>query len=238
MKDVGYVRVSTEDQGLDGLGMGAQTHALSQGSARRRRELASIEADEVSGAAPLDKRPGLLAAIARLEKGDNLVVMKRDRLGRDPIVVAMIESAVNRKGCRVVSEAGEGTENDDPSSILMRRLIDAFAEYERLIIKARTSAALKVLQRSNARTGSVPYGKRLVDDGRRSKGNLPNGLAPDTEEEAALELIRLNAGKPLRWIAAELDRAGFRTKHGRPWQHSTVRKLLSRTAQVMGGQGQ
>ena len=50
----------------------------------------------------------------------------------------MIESAIARKGARIASAAGEGTDNDDPSSILMRRMIDAFAEYERLIIKAKT----------------------------------------------------------------------------------------------------
>jgi DNA invertase Pin-like site-specific DNA recombinase len=59
-----------------------------------------------------------------------LLVAKRDRIGRlDPLPMAMIESAVRRKRARIVSAAGEGTENDDPSSILMRRMIDAFAEY-------------------------------------------------------------------------------------------------------------
>lgn len=58
-----------------------------------------------------------------------LIVAKRDRLGRDPMVVAMIESAVKRKGARIVSAAGEGTDSDSPTDILMRRMVDAFAEY-------------------------------------------------------------------------------------------------------------
>ena len=63
-----------------------------------------------------------------------------NRTGPDPLSMAMIEAAVKRHGARIVSAAGEGTEDDDPSSILMRRMIDAFAEYEKLIIGARTKS--------------------------------------------------------------------------------------------------
>jgi DNA invertase Pin-like site-specific DNA recombinase len=91
----------------------------------------------------------------QLKPGDSLLVAKRDRLGRDPIVVAMIESAVVRKGARIVSAAGEGTEGDEPSHVLMRHLIDAFAEYERLIIVARTKAALQAKKARGERVGYI-----------------------------------------------------------------------------------
>jgi DNA invertase Pin-like site-specific DNA recombinase len=70
-----------------------------------------------------------MAAINELDNGDILLVAKRDRLGRDPLVLAMIESTVARAGAKIVSAAGEGTESDEPSAILMRRMIDAFSEY-------------------------------------------------------------------------------------------------------------
>ena len=41
---------------------------------------------------------------------------------------------VTKGGARVVSAAGEGTENDGPAGLLTRRLIDGFSEYERLNI--------------------------------------------------------------------------------------------------------
>jgi hypothetical protein len=52
----------------------------------------------LSGKLGMEKRPGLLAAVADLRRGDVLLVAKRDRLGRDPIVVAMVERLVTRKG--------------------------------------------------------------------------------------------------------------------------------------------
>jgi hypothetical protein len=52
-----------------------------------------------------------------------LLVAKRDRLGRDVLNVAMIERLLERKCARVVSAAGEGTEDDGPTSILMRQII-------------------------------------------------------------------------------------------------------------------
>jgi DNA invertase Pin-like site-specific DNA recombinase len=183
----------------------------------------------------LSDRPNFAQGyLAALNAGDVLIVAKRDRLGRDPIVTAMIESAASRKRCRVVSAAGEGTGDDDPSSVLMRRMIDAFAEYERLIIKARTKAALAAKRRRAERTGQTPFGMTIVDDGRRSKkSNRPVALAPEPTEAAVLDEVRewQAAGWSLRRIARELDARGVRPKSGGPsWSHTSVRSIIRRPA--------
>jgi DNA invertase Pin-like site-specific DNA recombinase len=127
MRAVAYTRVSGREQADSGLGLEAQTHTCTQGAAREGGVLVGPFADAaVSGAAPLDRRPALLDALAQLAAGDVLLVAKRDRLGRDPIAVAMVEAAA-RRGCRVVSAAGEGTSDDAPGSVLMRRMIDPFS---------------------------------------------------------------------------------------------------------------
>ncbi len=179
----------------------------------------------------MDRRPGLLDALAALGPGDVLLVAKRDRLGRDPIVVAMIEAAVGRQGGRVISAAGEGTDGDDPTSVLMRRIVDAFAEYERLVIKARTRAALGAKRRRGQRVGSVPLGFDLADDGERSKSGRPLALVANPVEVATLEMIRRMraGGASLRGIAAELDRRGIGPKRGGGrWSHSAVVRILER----------
>jgi len=234
MRAVVYLRVSTDEQAASGLGLDAQRHACEVWAGREGCPAVGPFEDDVSGAAPLDKRAGLLDALAALEPGDVLIVAKRDRLGRDPINVAMIESAAGRKGCRVVSAAGEGTADDDPSSVLMRRMIDAFAEYERLIIKARTRAALAAKRRRGERTGQTPYGMAVVDDGRRSKkSNLPVALVPDPAEAAIVAEVKTlaAAGWSLRKIAGELDARGVRPKSGGPnWSHTSIRVLIRRPA--------
>jgi DNA invertase Pin-like site-specific DNA recombinase len=220
-----YLRVSTDEQAESGLGLEAQLAACKAMAARMGWEVVVILEDAMSGGLPLEKRTILMDALAELGKGDVLLVAKRDRLSRgDMMTTAMIEAAVQRAGARVVSAAGEGTESDDPASVLMRRIIDAFGEYERLLIKARTRAALKAKKARGERYGQVPYGHRLAGDGTR--------LEPDPAEAAAVALIlELRATRmTLRAIAGELDRRAVPTKSGRPWRHSTVHDVLRRIA--------
>ena len=57
-----------------------------------------------------------------------LLVARPDRIGRDVITVAMIERLVAKRGARLISAAGEGTESDDPAGVLMRlRLIPSLS---------------------------------------------------------------------------------------------------------------
>jgi DNA invertase Pin-like site-specific DNA recombinase len=74
-----------------------------------------------SGKLGIEDPPVLLEAVAALRRGDVLLVAKRDRIGRDVIAVAMIERLFAKRGARVISAAGEGTESDDPAGLLMRR---------------------------------------------------------------------------------------------------------------------
>ena len=222
MAHLAYLRVSTQDQAESGAGLAAQLDACRRLAEGQADDLVAVFEDQgVSGAKGLEARPGLLDAIAALGRGDVLVVAKRDRLGRDPIKVAMIESAVARKGARIVSAAGEGTDGDDPASILMRRMVDAFAEYERLLIGARTKAALGAKKARGERTGSVPYGYSLAVDG-------VHLLSIPDEQEVIAEARRLHgAGQSLRAIARELERRGFVSRAGKVFLAEQVKRLLA-----------
>ena len=203
MRYVIYLRVSTDEQADSRAGLNAQMDSCKTYIQRNGGEGFEVFSDEgISGAAGPEKRPGLLQAIASLGKGDALIVSKRDRLGRDPIVTAMIESAITRKGAVVISAPGEGTDGNTPSDVLMRRMIDAFAEYERLIIKARTSSALQAKKTRSERVGSIPYGYQLSSDGIHIEEN-------PAEQEVIAEVKRLSAaGLNLPAICRELERKG------------------------------
>ncbi len=236
---IAYLRVSTDDQST---GLDAQLDACRAYAERHGLDLVVFRDDGVSGSTGLDRRPGLLEALGAIEAGDVLVVAKRDRLARDPIVAAMVEAAVLRRRARIVSVAGEGTDGDDPASILFRRIIDAFAEYERLVIKARTRGALVALRRRGRVSGTVPYGMSAVEDGQPSKTSArtgtprPSKLVESDEERGMIESILEHhaSGKSPRAIARLLDLAGYRTRMGRPWHHNSVRKILERAAPAQG----
>jgi DNA invertase Pin-like site-specific DNA recombinase len=219
-RGVGYRRVSTTEQSASGLGLEAQETAIEIAATRLGITVTETYTDAgLSGGLPLEQRPGLMAALHVLRKGDFLLVAKRDRLGRDVLNVAMLERLAERKGARVVSAAGEGTDTDDPTSRLMRQIVDCFAEYERAIIRARTRAALHVKKARGERVGGIPFGYRLADDGRR--------LAPDPNEQSTLRLLSelRSAGHSYRAIAGELNRRGFRSRTGRAWVHQSVHTL-------------
>ena len=176
----------------------------------------------LSGAAPLDRRPGLLAALDSLEQhgAAYLVAAKRDRFARDVILAAQLERLVERQHGRLVSADGAG-EGDSPEAELMRRILDAFGAFEREIIRGRTRAALATKRAKGLKFGSTaPYGWRL--NGER--------LEPDPEEQRML--VRLHElaanGRSLRQLAAALTTEGF-TPRGRRWHPNSVRRILQAT---------
>jgi DNA invertase Pin-like site-specific DNA recombinase len=220
---VAYLRVSTADQVDSGLGLGAQETAIEAAAARLGVAVAVTFTDAgVSGGLPLEQRAALLAALDTIRSGDLLLVAKRDRLGRDVLNVAMIERLVERRGARVVSAAGEGSDDDSPTGKLMRQIIDAFSEYERAVIRARTKSAMGIAKRQGRRVGHLPWGRTVSEDGRM--------LIVNEEEVAVLEEIRRlrHRGLTLDDISRELNERGLSNRQGRPWKPSFIGQLLER----------
>lgn len=215
---VGYVRCSTDDQHL---GPEAQREALARWCAANGAELVAVHDDlGVSGGAALDKRLGLLAAIDALQAhgAGVLLVAKRDRLARDVMVAAMVERLAERAGARVLAADGTGN-GEGPEALLMRSIVDAFAQYERALIRARTRAALAVKKSKGERTGEVPYGYRLAADGR--------SIESDETEQRALRLIDhlRGDGLSLRAVVAKLNELGEPARGGR-WHLTTVARIV------------
>src|SRR5436190_1719597 len=92
---------------------------------------------------------------------------------------AAIEAAAARLTLPVLATF---TDDDGPTGRLMRQIIDAFSEYERQIIKARTKAALQAKKRRGERVGQIPFGWRLGTGGCI--------LTQHDEEQATLALLR------------------------------------------------
>ena len=117
----------------------------------------------------------------------------------------------------------DGTGNGEgPEAALLRTLLDAFAAYERALIRGRTKAALAVLKAQGRRTGGVPYGWTATARGQ---------LLPNPEEQATVSRARaLRAeGKSLRGVAAALAGEGRLPRSGGEWAIQTIRRLVAGT---------
>ena len=150
-----------------------------------------------------------------------LVAAKRDRIARDVVVAATVEQMAREAGARVATADGVAVE-DTPEGILMRGLMDLFAQYERAVIRARTRAALAVKRSKGQQyTRRAPLGFRF-EDGR---------VVEDLAERDMLARVRemKNRGFSLARVAGILNAEGARCRGGR-WHVTTLARALRRVA--------
>src|SRR5690348_15613113 len=115
--NVGYARVSTEDQTLD-----LQLDALVRASCGR------VFRDTASGAAV--DRPGLRDAVDYVRAGDTLVVWRLDRLGRSLPALIDLLNGLHTKGVEF-SSLTEQIDTTTPGGKLVFHVFGALAEFER-----------------------------------------------------------------------------------------------------------
>ena len=231
---VALIRVS---KGVDvqELGAEAQRHALTVWAEREGYDLVWVEeVEEVSGGSPLEERTGLLEAIALVEarKAKALVFHRFDRFARDPFVALLVERELEKHGAALAFAEGGG-DGDDPSAVLMRRMLAAFAEFERKMIKARIKAALAVKRQRGEMTGRAPYGFKAVDGPMRTgKDGQPRAvkvLVEEPSEQATLMRARELAADPsstVRSIQAQLTAEGRMNRRGNPFGLEELSKML------------
>lgn len=228
---IAYIRCSTSEQSL---GPEAQLRAIQDWAARNQVRVAAVFQDDVSGALPVDKRPGLgkaLDAVRRSGAGI-LLVAKIDRLARDAALAQMLASELRRSGAAVVSADGVGNGNSAEAE-LIRGIFAQFAAFERSLIRSRTKAAMAVMKSRGELVGSVPYGCKLGADGVH--------LEPNIGEQAIIaEMQALRAqGLSYRKIRDCLNEMGVpaRAPHGGDgspgrWHLSSVFDILAKHAKA------
>lgn len=239
---IGYIRVSTAKQAESGLGADAQRDAIERWAKQQGVDLAAFHADEgVSGSTDALDRDGLVDAIGDLQRGDTLVVAKRDRLARDLFVMGGIERMVAKRGARIVSVAGEGTgtDADDPAGLLQRGIVDLFAQYERALARFRTRVALRGKARRGGRVGrfaATGYRIEVVTEADEQGRPVERGVQVVDEREqrvlaAVAEAMSCGCGMSLRCIAARLAEQGLMSRAGTPYSAAAIRRMRDRIAQ-------
>ena len=233
MKGVSYLRVSTDEQAL---GLEAQRDAIASHCEGHGIELLGEYVDQgVSGSADLERREGLLDAIACLRRGWVLVVAKRDRLARDVTLAGLAERMVEKRGATVRCADGNGN-GTGPADVLLKQILDAMAQFERAQIAMRTRAALRAKRgRGEAPGGVPPFGFRIVDGGPhpRDAGRRLSVLEEDPAEQLVLSrMVSLqDEGNGCARIACVLNGEGLTSpRTDRPWTRQGVWKVLRTVA--------
>src|SRR6266566_451915 len=98
----------------------------------------------VSGADPIESRPGFAALLDRIEGNGVRVVLVEDasRFARELMTQELGIIALVQRGVRVLTANGDDlTDSSDPSRKMMRQIAGSFAEYEKARLVAKLKAA-------------------------------------------------------------------------------------------------
>ena len=157
MSMFGYARVSTRDQDFN-----AQVADLmAAGCAKVYREKASGAKSD---------RAELAKVIAKLDRGDVLVVSRLDRLARSTRDLLNIIEALTQRGAGFKSLKDSWADTTSPHGRLMLTVLGGLAEFERELIRARTGEG-----RKRAKERGVRFGR-------------PRKLTPHQRQEARARL--------------------------------------------------
>ncbi|MDZ5623338.1 recombinase family protein [Nocardioides sp. HM23] len=202
-----YLRVSTEEQALSGLGLADQRAVVAAEAQRRGWDDVEYVTDDGYSAKSL-ARPGITHALDLLRAGKAgiLVVSKLDRLSRSLLDFASLMATAEREGWQLVV-LDMALDTTTASGELMASVMACFAQYERRLISARTSAALQQLKASGVRLGR------------------PRVMAQEVTERIVSER---HEGRTLAAIADGLNADGVPTARGGVrWYRSTVSAVLA-----------
>ena len=170
----------------------------------------------VSGADPIDARPGFSALLDRLESNGVRIVVVEDasRFARDLVAQELGVLLLIKRGVRVLTANGDDlTDTSDPSRVMMRQIAGSFSQYEktRLVTKLR-GARERVREAQGKCEGRKSY----------AESNPELVLAAKRLYRRSLKGHR----RSLRDIARELAAMGYTNRNSAPYSASCVKSMV------------
>lgn len=220
-KAIGYIRVSTEQQAVEGVSLDAQKAKIAAWCMANDYELAGIHVDAGISGKSMDKRQGLQDALGEMKKGMALVVYSLSRLARSTKDTLFISEKLDKAGADLVS-LSEKIDTSGAAGKMMFRMLAVLAEFERDVISERTLVAMAHKKANGEKYAPVPFGYSEID------GRL---VTVEAEAKVVAEILsQRREGQTLAQIADGLNGRGIEGKRGGKWYPSTVRYLIQRQA--------
>jgi DNA invertase Pin-like site-specific DNA recombinase len=200
---VTYLRVSTSEQALSGLGLDAQRATVAAYAERKGLTIVDEYCDEGISAKSLKGRPAALAALEVVRGGQaaGLLVAKMDRLSRSVVDGAGLMERAAREGW-ALHFADLDIDTSTPAGEMAANIIISGSQYERRLISQRTRDALAAKRARGERLGAAPALPLEVT--RRIISERANGLTFQAIADGLMaEGISTARGKT-RWFPATI----------------------------------
>ena len=136
---VAYLRVSTAEQTTDN-----QLHRILE-----RYPHAEVHTEVMSGT---KRRPVLEALLASLERGDTLISLSIDRLGRRVVEILQLLEGLEKRGV-IVQTLRENLDMSTPIGRMVLTVMASVASLERELMAERTRTALAARKAAGVRLG-------------------------------------------------------------------------------------
>jgi DNA invertase Pin-like site-specific DNA recombinase len=172
----------------------------------------------VSGADPIDRRPGFSAMMAYMADHPDcraILVENASRFARDLAVQLAGHDMLRARGVTVIPvDAPESFTEDTPTAVLVRQVLGAISQFEKSMIVMKL---------------------RVARDRKRAEGRKVEGRKSHAERNPAVVALakslrwankRMREKRSLREISAELAKQNHLARSGKPYSASAIRSML------------
>jgi len=188
---------------------------------KRHYHITKVFKETVSGASSLHKRVQLLALLETIKHGDQIIVLRLDRISRDTMQSGWIRYEIEKRGAELITL--ENSKKDNTTKLIENILL-AFAEYEREVTLWRISAAMNNKRSKNEALGGgvakYGYDFKHGEDGVKY-------LVENEVEQKVISRIKRFRGKTHGQIAKILAEDGVCGKSGKPIERKQVHRILN-----------
>ncbi|QFU15495.1 recombinase family protein [Microvirga thermotolerans] len=218
-KAVAYIRTSSAaNVGADRDSDRRQREAIHEYARRTGVEIVGEHYDAaVSGADPIETRPGFSTLLDEIESSGVRTVIVEDasRFARDLITQELGILALIGRGVTVLTATGDDlTNTSDPFKVAMRQIAGSFSQLEKSRLVSKLAAARS---RQRALRGKC--------EGRKSHAEMNPALVAEAKR-LRRRSPRTGKQRSLQEIGQKLAELGFTNANGRPYAAASVRSMV------------
>lgn len=224
MRVAAYIRVSTDEQAEKGNSLSEQQERLSSYCKAMAWDEPVMYIDDGYSAKDL-KRPAIQRLLSDVQqnKYDCVVTAKLDRFCRNLLDLLQTIKLLEQHDCSFVSASERLDTTSGPVGKMVMQQLGSFAEFERARISERVKDNMIPLAKKTNKALTRPcYGLDVI-----------NGYYEINKAEAKyvdLMFLLAEEGHGHRKIAQKLNESGSRTKKGKLWDQTSVKRLMKNEA--------